>query len=138
LRREPPGGTIAGVSWVALVTTRYDEMCVFYGRTLGCPVVDGWDRPGARATVFDLRGLRLEVLDGTRERSGALGDPKDRVHLVLEVEDVDAFRRRLGEAPEPRDTSWGARILRLRDPDGIPVSVLAWRPGGERPPTPTA
>ena len=126
------------MSWVALATSRYDEACAFYGRTLGCPVVDGWDRPGARATVFDLTGLRLEILDATREKAMALGDPKDRVHLVLEVEDVDAFARRLGEAPEPQGTSWGARILRLRDPDGIPVTVLSRRPGGSRPPAPTA
>lgn len=126
------------MSWVALSTARYDEACAFYGGTLGCPVVDGWDRPAGRATVFDLAGLRLEVLDATRERAMPLGDPKDRVHLVLEVKDLDAFRRRLGgEAPETHDTSWGARILRLRDPDGIPVTVLAWTPLGERPPTPT-
>jgi catechol 2,3-dioxygenase-like lactoylglutathione lyase family enzyme len=127
------------VGWVALATARYEEACAFYGTTLGCPVVDGWDRPGARATVFDLGGMRLEVLDAAREGKMALGDPKDRVHLVLEVSDVDAFRRRLrGEAPEPHDTSWGARLLRLRDPDGIPVTVLAPRRGGARPPTPTA
>jgi len=125
------------VSRVALATTRYEAMCAFYGTTLGCPVIDGWERPDARATVFDLRGLRLEILDAGREKGIPLGDPKDRVNLVLEVEDVDAFRGRImGEAPEPRETSWGARILQLRDPDGIPVTVLAWRPGGSRPPAP--
>jgi catechol 2,3-dioxygenase-like lactoylglutathione lyase family enzyme len=127
------------VGWVALATSRYDEACAFYGGTLGRPVADSWDRPSGRATVFDMGGYRLEVLDVSRERAIALGDPKDRLHLVVEVEDVDVFRReRLGEAPEPHDTSWGARILRLRDPDGIPVTVLSWRPGGLRPPTPTA
>lgn len=127
------------MSWVALATTRYEAMCAFYGTTLGCPVVDGWERPSARATVFDLQGMRLEVLDAGRGKGILLGDPKDRVHLVLEVEDADAFRRSIkGEAPEPHDTSWGARILPLRDPDGIPVTVLAWRPGGPRPPAPTA
>jgi catechol 2,3-dioxygenase-like lactoylglutathione lyase family enzyme len=126
------------VSWVALATTRYDASCAFYGTTLGCPVVDGWDRPGARATVFDLNGIRVEILDATREKAMALGDPKDRVHLVLAVADVDAFRNRCGEAPEPHETSWGARVLRLRDPDGIPVTVLSWKPGSSRPPAPTA
>lgn len=127
------------MSWVALATARYEETCAFYGSTLGCPVVDGWDRPAGRATVFDLGGMRLEVLDATRESAMPLGDPKDRVHLVLEVEDMDAFRRRIpGQALEPHDTSWGARVLKLRDPDGIAVTVLAWKPGGSRPPTPTA
>lgn len=126
------------MSFIALATSRYDEVCAFYGKALGCAVVDGWDRPGARATVFDLGGMRLEILDATREKAMALGDAKDRVHLVLEVEDVDAFRRRLGEAPEPQATSWGARLLRLRDPDGIPVTVLSRGPGGSRPPAPSA
>lgn len=127
------------MSWVALATARYDETCAFYGKTLGCTVVDGWDQPAGRATVFDLCGMKLEVLDASREKAMTLGDPKERVHLVLEVEDVDAFRRKLsGEVPEPHETSWGARILRLRDPDGIPVTVLAWKPGGKSPPTPTA
>lgn len=128
------------MSWVALLTSRYDAACAFYGKTLGCRVVDGWDRPGARATVFDLGGgLKLEVLDASREKATPLGDPKERVHLVIEVEDIDAFRKRIaGEAPEPHDTSYGARVLRLRDPDGVPVTVLAWRPGSSRPPTPTA
>lgn len=128
------------MSWVALATARYDEACSFYGKTLGCPVVDGWDQPAGRATVFDLgNGMRLEILDASREKAMTLGDPKDRVHLVVEVADVDAFRKRIrGEAPEPHDTSWGARILKLRDPDGIAVTVLSWKPGGPRPPTPTA
>jgi len=125
------------VSWVALATTRFEETCAFYGTTLGCPVVGGWDRPDGRATVFDFSGMRLEVLDASREKAKALGDASDRVHLVLEVEDVDAFRRRMrGEVPEPVDTSWGSRVLRIRDPDGIRVTVLAWRPGSLRPPTP--
>ena len=126
------------MSWVALATARYEETCAFYGKILGCPVVDGWDQPAGRATVFDLSGLRLEVLDASREPRMTLGDPQDRVHLVLEVGDVDAFRRKLsGEVPEPLDTSWGARVLRLRDPDGIAITILAWRPGGSRPPAPT-
>ena len=127
------------MSWLAFATARYEETCAFYGSTLGCPVVDGWDRTSGRATVFDLGGMKLEVLDATREKAMPLGDPKDRVHLVLEVEDVDAFRRRIpGKAPEPHDTSWGGRVLKLRDPDGIAVTVLARKPGGSRPPTPTA
>lgn len=127
------------MSWVALVTARYEETCAFYGSTLGCPVVDGWDQPAGRATVFDLNGLRLEILDVSREREMALGDPKDRVHLVLQVDDVDVFRKRLERtAPEPVDTTWGARVLRLRDPDGIGVTVLAWKVGGKSPPPPTA
>lgn len=127
------------MSWVALATTRYDETCAFYDKTLGCAVVDGWDQPAGRATVFDLGGMKLEILDASREKAMPLGDPKDRVHLVIEVTDVDAFRKKIkGEAAEPHDTSWGARILRLRDPDGIAVTVLSWKPGGARPPTPTA
>ena len=38
---------------------------------------------------------------------------------------IDSVRRALG-LPEPAPTSWGARLLTLTDPDGLPVSLLEW------------
>jgi len=78
--------------------------------------------------VFDLGGLRLEILDNGREASRLrLGEAADRIHLVLEVGDVDAVWRRLGgPAPAPRVAPWGARLFQIRDPDGVPVTVLEW------------
>ena len=56
-----------------------------------------------------------------------LGTPGDRVHVVVEVADIDAARRGLAvPTPAPQAVSWGARLFQLRDPDGVPVTFLQW------------
>ena len=116
------------MSYVALATDRFDETAAFYGARLGFPTVRSWDRPGGRGRVFDLGGLRLEILDASREeRRLELADPLDRVHLVVEVDDVDGEHRRLGILDDtPRDTTWGSRLFRVRDPDGTWITFLQW------------
>jgi catechol 2,3-dioxygenase-like lactoylglutathione lyase family enzyme len=116
------------MSYVALATERYDEVAEFYGGLLGFPVVDGWDRPNGRGVRFDLGGLRLEILDNQREKSPLdLGDPADRFHVVVEVDDIDEARARIKvDTPAPQDTSWRARMFQIRDPDGTPVTFLQW------------
>ena len=116
------------MSFIALATRRYAEVVDFYGTALGFPAVRSWDRPRGRGCVFDLGGLKLEILDALREQAPQqLGDPGERVNVVVEVDDLDAMRSRLPIAtPEPFATSWGARLFSLRDPDGIPVWFLQW------------
>lgn len=105
------------MSYVALATLRYEEMCRFYGGRLLCPVLDGWDRPTARARVFDLFGLRLEILDASREQGLRLPDPGDRIHLVVEVDDPSRYGT-------PVETSWGGPVVLLRDPDGVALTFV--------------
>jgi catechol 2,3-dioxygenase-like lactoylglutathione lyase family enzyme len=116
------------MSYLTLATLRFDEVVEFYSRRLGCPGVRRWDRPEGRGCLFQLPGLRLEILDAAREKNPMrLPPPGDRIHLVLEVPDVDAARRALGiETPEPITTSWGARMFTVRDPDGVAVCYLQW------------
>ena len=116
------------MSYVALATDAFDAVTKFYGQDLGFPVVDQWDRPTGRGRRFDLLGLRLEILDNARERRPlGLGTPADRVHLVVEVSDLDAAcdTYRIG-APPPQPVSWGARLIEVRDPDGVSVTFLEW------------
>ena len=116
------------MSYVALVTDRFEEMALFYGTLLGFPVVEEWDRDNARGRRFELGGLRLEIVDNSRERNPlALGEPADRFHVAVEVEDIEAARNEIAiGAPPVQDTSWGARIFQVRDPDGVPVTFLQW------------
>ena len=120
------------MSYVAFATDAFNEVAHFYGELLGFPVVAQWDRAHGRGKRFDLGGLRLEVLDNRRERRPmALGSPGDRIHVVVEVADIDAARRRIAlAAPEPQSTSWGARLFQIRDPDGVAVTFLQWTGAG--------
>ena len=116
------------MSYVALATDRFEELVHFYAGSLGFPIVDQWDRPNARGLRFDLAGLRLEILDNQRKREPLhLGDSSDRVHVVVEVEDIEAARRKIRlQTPPPQASSWGSRLFQLRDPDGVPVTFLQW------------
>ena len=116
------------MSYVTLATDRFDEVALFYGTQLGFPVVEDWDRDNARGRRFELGGLRLEILDNSRERNPlALGEPADRFHVIVEVEDIEAARNGIAIVASPtQDTSWGARIFQIRDPDGVPVTFLQW------------
>jgi catechol 2,3-dioxygenase-like lactoylglutathione lyase family enzyme len=121
------------MSYVALVTDRFDEVARFYGELLGFPVVDQWDRPNGRGRRFDLGGIRLEILDNDREQQPlTLGETADRFHIVVEVEDIEEARLRIEiEAPPTKDTSWGARLFQIRDPDGVPITFLQWIQTGD-------
>lgn len=124
------------MSYVALATNAFDEMVHFYGGLLGFSVVSEWDRANGRGKRFDLQGgLRLEILDNRREREPlALGSPGNRVHVVIEVDDIDAAHGRLAiSAPSPQAVSWGARLFQVRDPDGVAVTFLQWDSAGAVP-----
>ena len=116
------------MSYVALVTDRFDEIVHFYGEDLGFPVIKQWDRANARGLRFDLGGMRLEILDNQRERKPlALGTPADRFHVVIEVDDIEVAGRDIKiDAPPIQNTSWGARLFQVHDPDGVPVTFLQW------------
>ena len=116
------------MSYVALATNDFDAVTAFYGHDLGFPVVEEWDRPTGRGRRFDLRGLRLEILDNARERRPlSLGAPADRIHVVVEVSDLDTARENVRiDAPPPHVVSWGARLFEVRDPDGVSVTFLEW------------
>ena len=116
------------MSYVAMVTNRFDEVTRFYGELLGFPVVDQWDRSNARGRRFDAGGMRLEIIDNQREKNPReLGETADKVHIVVEVDNIDDARTRIRvDTPPVQDTSWGSRIFRIMDPDGIPVTFLQW------------
>jgi catechol 2,3-dioxygenase-like lactoylglutathione lyase family enzyme len=96
------------MSYVALATEAFDQMAFFYGQLLGFPIVAEWDRPRGRGRRYDLGDLRLEILDNLREPTRlTLYQPSGRLHIVIEVKDIDYARRQLTiEAPEPQSTSW--------------------------------
>ena len=113
-------------SYVLLATNRFEAMVSFYRDRLGLPQVERWDQANGRGVSFELPGLLLKIVDNDRERSPLiLGASLDRVGLLVEVEDIDEARDLLDiETPIPNTTSRGARQFQLRDPDGLPVTLL--------------
>jgi catechol 2,3-dioxygenase-like lactoylglutathione lyase family enzyme len=117
------------MSYVAFATNHYNDAVEFYGELLGFPVVDRWDRPNARGMRFDLGSMRVEIFDNLREKSPLdLGTPADRIHLVVEVDDIDKARDSICiKVPVAQATSWGAILFQVRDPDGVPITFLQWQ-----------
>ena len=116
------------MSYIALVTDNFDEVTHFYGELLGFPVVEEWDRDNARGMRFDTADMRLEIIDNVREKRHLdLGQPADRIHVVIEVDDIETARNSIAiDAPPVTETTWGSRMFQVRDPDGIPVTYLQW------------
>ena len=120
------------MSYIAFATNRFDDVAGFYGETLGFGVVEQWDRPRGRGRRFDLGGgLRLEILDNAREPHPVKLETSARVHVVVETADIEATWSTLKvAAPPPADTSWGARLFQIQDPDGVPITFLQWTSEG--------
>ena len=116
------------MSYLALLTDSYDAITHFYGQQLHFPVIEQWDRANARGLRYSLGDMRLEILDNQREKDPLpLGDPADRIQVVIEVSNIEKARAGIDiEAPPTQSTSWGARLFQLRDPDGVPVTFLEW------------
>ena len=116
------------MSYIALATDSFESVSRFYQDDLRFPVVAQWDRTNGRGRRFDLNGLRLEILDNAREpRPADLTAPGDRVHVVIEVDDIQAARSQLRiPVPSPQVVSWGATLFQIRDPDGVPITFLQW------------
>ncbi|MEI7921080.1 MAG: VOC family protein [Planctomycetota bacterium] len=116
------------MSYIALATNQFEPVMEFYVERLGLRLIDQFDRPGARGAHIDLgSGCRLEIIDARRQaRPLTLHErADDRVHIVIETVDILSDSKRLG-LPEPKPTSWGARVVTLRDPDGVSVWFLEW------------
>ena len=116
------------MGFVSLATAQFDAMSAFYCGTLGGTVLKSWDRDNARGMLLDLGGLRLELMDATRERNPpTLREPDGRFHLVIEVNNIMERHRALPEGtPLPRAMSWGASAVTMLDPDGLKVFFLQW------------
>jgi catechol 2,3-dioxygenase-like lactoylglutathione lyase family enzyme len=59
------------------------------------------------------------------------GLPRDLVRLVFEVADLDAEHDRLARldtvVSAPEESPEGYRAIRLRDPEGTPITLFSWK-----------
>jgi hypothetical protein len=116
------------MSYFAIATRRFDAMLAFYSERLKLPILERFDRPGARGAFLDLGGqVRLELIDAdVQKRPLTIHETTDdRLSIVIETEDIRSLAATLNlSAPEP--VSWGATVVRLKDPDGLGVWIVEW------------
>jgi predicted enzyme related to lactoylglutathione lyase len=98
----------------------------FYRDALGLAIYREFGGGPTRGTVFFLGGGFLELSGG----SGGSGDPPGRgVELWLQVRDLAATRRELGERGvpvlrEPERMPWGLDEMWIADPDGVHICLV--------------
>jgi catechol 2,3-dioxygenase-like lactoylglutathione lyase family enzyme len=118
---------------VALTVEDYDRTLGFYRDALGLPVVETWDNEGGSGAVLDAGRATLEVLSKSqaglvdRVEVGHLVSPG--IRLALEVDDSAETAEKLVAAGGdlvggPVVTPWAHRNVRLRDPDGMQLTLF--------------
>jgi len=106
-------------------TPLYDETVAFYRDVLGFELHRSWDRPdGDRGAIFKSPGG-----SGLIEIEAGSTVPTVQGGFYIEVDDVEAWRARVGDAGAPivREltvTSYGHRSFKTRDPSGVEVSFF--------------
>jgi catechol 2,3-dioxygenase-like lactoylglutathione lyase family enzyme len=118
---------------VAFRVEDYDGAVRRYRDALGLPAVEEWEGPTGRGVVLDAGRATLELLSTDMveqvDEIEAGGTPSGLVRLALEVEDsaaaadalVGAGAERIGG---PVETPWHHRNVRLRDPDGLQLTLF--------------
>lgn len=94
----------------------------FYRDIVGLDIVDEWQEAHGNGCVFSVGDGFLEL--GERKKGP---DPSNHpFNVQFSVRDVDAWVGRVAdqwEHTQPKDQPWGERTVRMRDPDGILVTV---------------
>jgi len=116
------------MSYFAIATRRFDLMLDFYAGRLRLPILERFERPGARGAFIDLGGgSRMELIDADAQKH-PLHVPEtadDRLSVVIETTAIERLAADL-QLPAPEPVSWGARVIRLKDPDRIGVWFIEW------------
>lgn len=128
---QPPG-----VRQLRLIihTEDFDRAFAFYHRALGLPTQPAFEGQGeARVAILRAGAATIELsntaqvamIDGVE----AEGRPSDRLRIALEVDDTHRLVGELVAAggnleAEGRETPWRSINARLRDPDGLQLTLF--------------
>jgi catechol 2,3-dioxygenase-like lactoylglutathione lyase family enzyme len=119
---------------VALTAEDYERTLAFYRDGLGMPLMETWEEEaGGRGAVLDAGRATLEVLSVPHAEMVdriEVGEPVGaRVRVALEVDDSAEIAKKLLAAGAdlvggPVVTPWAHRNVRLRDPDGMQLTLF--------------
>jgi catechol 2,3-dioxygenase-like lactoylglutathione lyase family enzyme len=103
----------------------------FYGDILGLEITDDWEEPQGAGCIFSLGSSLIELHEMTPHDHRY--DPKmrqpvqvDKIDVQLAVADLEPWLERLDgrwDHGEPKVQPWGERTVRMRDPDGVLVTI---------------
>jgi catechol 2,3-dioxygenase-like lactoylglutathione lyase family enzyme len=106
----------------------YERSVQFYQEWIGLELIRAWNRPTDKGALLRAgQGAVVELVnppDGQRYD----GPSPANARLLFEVDSADDEFARLAKYPitvvePPTDRTWGHRSFRLRDPDGVLVTL---------------
>jgi NAD(P)-dependent dehydrogenase (short-subunit alcohol dehydrogenase family) len=118
---------------VALTVDDFDGSAALYRDGFGLPIVMEWNEPEGRGMVLAAGPSTIEILDRPQaeliDRVEAGERVSGPVRLALEVSDIEASAKSLKEKGAevlggPVVTPWGDFNRRLRDPDGLQLTLF--------------
>ena len=118
---------------VALTTQHYERLVKFYCEGLGLEPAAIWNNGEGHALILDMGKATLELFDESQaetidglEAGKRVSGP---IRFALQVPDLHAAMERLLAhgatlVHEPVMTPWGDYNVRLRDPDGMQITLF--------------
>jgi catechol 2,3-dioxygenase-like lactoylglutathione lyase family enzyme len=111
----------------------YERSVQFYKDWLGLEVIRAWNRPTDKGTLLSAAAGAVVELVNPPDGEPYDGPSPANARLLFEVDSVDAEFERLSQYPitvvePPTDRTWGHRSFRLRDPDGVLVTLYELEP----------
>lgn len=118
---------------VALTAEDYDRLVRFYSAGLGLEPSQFWSNEQGRSLVLDMGRAIFELFDeqqaATIDQIEAGSRVSGQVRLALQVPDLEAAMQRLLDhgaiqVHPPVVTPWGDYNVRLRDPEGMQITLF--------------
>jgi catechol 2,3-dioxygenase-like lactoylglutathione lyase family enzyme len=125
----------AAVQQLRLVLTvrDLDAAVAFYRDARGLPVVQSWNEPQGAGVVLDAGRATVELIDGAQARfidEVEVGRPVGgQIRVALQVADSASVAEALvgvgaEQVAAATVTPWNHRNVRLRDPEGIQLTLF--------------
>ena len=118
---------------VALTTDAFERLVSFYCDGLGLKPAQIWPDDQGRAVILNMGKATLEIFDETQAQTIDQIEAGQRIsgqiRFALQVPDLKAAMQRLLAhgailVHPPVVTPWGDRNVRLRDPDGLQITLF--------------
>ena len=121
------------IEWIILITENYIAMKMFYGDTLGLPIIR--DVPDEEFTQFKSENCYLAIYGKqfVEKLIGkpVVGAPGSAIYAFRESKDIDSDYQQLKAygvqfIKEPETQPWGQRTAYFCDPDGNIWEIQQW------------